>query len=115
MSFYFQTLLVWQKAFEVTKHIYVLTKTFPADERFSLTDQVKRSSISIMSNIAEWSGRSTNNDKNHFYVISKGSAMELASQLLLAQDLWYITDELLLEKCHELLKDIVNILYSFTK
>jgi len=53
MDFYFQKLIVWQKAFNVTKKVYELTKDFPSEERFSLTDQMKRSTVSVMSNIAE--------------------------------------------------------------
>ena len=71
MEFYFQKLLAWQKAFEVTKIIYSCTKKFPSDERYALIDQMRRSSISMMSNLAEGSGRTTNNDKNHFYTMAK--------------------------------------------
>jgi four helix bundle protein len=53
MALYFQDLIVWQKAFLLTKNIYILLKIFPKEEQFSLTDQMKRCSVSIMSNIAE--------------------------------------------------------------
>ncbi len=53
MQFYFQTLVVWQKAFELTKHVYPLLALFPKEEQFALTDQMRRSAVSIMSNIAE--------------------------------------------------------------
>ncbi len=53
MQFYFQTLVVWQKAFELTKHVYSLLEFFPKQEQFALTDQMRRSAVSVMSNIAE--------------------------------------------------------------
>jgi len=115
MDFYFQKLIVWQKAFNVTKKVYELTKDFPSEERFSLTDQMKRSTVSVMSNIAEWSGRTTNNDRNHFYTMAKWSAMELASQLILAQSLWYIHDAKIYDECWWELEEIAKILFSFIK
>lgn len=53
MSLYFEKLIVWQKAFLLAKHVYKLLSFFPAEERFALTDQLRRSSVSVMSNIAE--------------------------------------------------------------
>lgn len=53
MQFYFQTLIIWQKAFELTKLIYALIRSFPKEEQYALVDQMKRAAVSIMSNIAE--------------------------------------------------------------
>lgn len=53
MTSYFRNLIVWQKAFVLSEKIYSITKTFPADERYGLTDQMRRASVSIASNIAE--------------------------------------------------------------
>jgi four helix bundle protein len=53
MSLYFEKLIVWQKSFLLTKHIYLMLKVFPKEEQFALTDQMRRCSVSIMSNIAE--------------------------------------------------------------
>lgn len=115
MQFYFQTLVVWQKAFELTKHVYYLLKLFPREEQFALTDQMRRSAVSIMSNIAEWSGRSSTADKNHFYIMAKWSAMELASQILLARDIWYIADTAEADICLWLIEEIMKMTYSMTQ
>ena len=58
----FKDLIVWKKSREFVKNIYLITQKFPSDEKFGLTSQIKRASISIVSNIAEGSGRSTNKD-----------------------------------------------------
>ena len=73
MTFYFQNLIVWKKA-------------FPRDEQYSLIDQMRRASLSIVSNIAEGSGRGTDPEHKHFLHIAKGSCMELATQVLLAEE-----------------------------
>lgn len=114
MALYFESLIVWQKAFLLAKKVHVLLKIFPKEEMYALTDQVRRSSISISSNIAEWSGRWTNNEKNHFYHIAKGSAMELQTQILLAWDFWYI-DEVTKNEVTSLIEEIVKMLYVMTK
>lgn len=115
MQFYFQTLIVWQKSFELTKLVYELVKSFPKDEQFALTDQMKRAAVSIMSNIAEWSGRSSLADRNHFYIMAKSSAMELASQILLAKDISYITDTQKADICLWFIEEIMKMLYSMTQ
>ena len=86
----FTDLVAWQEARKIALETYALTKTFPTDERFGLVDQMRRSAISVSSNIAEGFGRSTAKDKNQFYSIAKGSLMELHSQSIIASDLGYI-------------------------
>ena len=115
MALYFEKLIVWQKAFKLAKNVHQLLKVFPKEEQYALTDQMRRSSISVMSNIAEGSGRGTNAERDHFLHISKWSAMELASQLLLARDFWYIIDFSLYEESMWLIEEIVKIIYSLTK
>jgi four helix bundle protein len=111
MSYYFEKLIVWQKTLELTQHIYTITKKFPKEEQFVLVDQMRRASVSIMSNIAESSGRSSTPDRNHFLTMSRGSSMELASQIILSYKLGYVSED---EKniCDELIQEIVNMLYS---
>lgn len=87
----FTDLNVWKDAHALTLEVYKITKTFPLDERFSLTNQMQRASISVVSNIAEGFGRNSGKDKAHFYAISKGSVMELQAQMLVARDLGYVT------------------------
>ncbi|AKM83854.1 TPA: diversity-generating retroelement protein bAvd family protein [Candidatus Campbellbacteria bacterium] len=101
----FTDLIVWKKAHEITLNIYKLTKKFPDDEKFCLTNQMRRCSVSIVSNIAEGFGRSTAKDKAHFYAISKGSVLELKTQLILSRDLDYINKE----DFYRLEKDIMDV------
>ena len=86
----FKELIGWQKAMELVKAVYVLTKAFPADERYALTDQLRRAVVSIPSNIAEGSGRVSNADYGHFLSIARGSLYETMTQLQVAVDLGYI-------------------------
>ena len=86
----FKDLIVWQKAMELVKAVYALAKTFPADERYALTDQLRRAVVSIPSNIAEGCGRSSNADYSHFLSIARGSLYETMTQLQIAVDLGYI-------------------------
>ncbi|MBP6921441.1 four helix bundle protein [Candidatus Gracilibacteria bacterium] len=93
MVFYFESLQVWQKAFGITERIYVLLKSFPEEEKFALSSQIRRSAISIVSNIAEGNGRGSDKEYAYFLKIAKGSCSELATQILLAAKFNYITDE----------------------
>ena len=88
----FKNLVVWQKAMKLVREVYSLTKSFPADERYALTDQIRRAVVSIPSNIAEGSGRSSNADYGHFLAIARGSLYETMTQLQVAVDLGYISE-----------------------
>lgn len=90
--FSFEKLLVYQKARELVKEVYKLQKRFPAEERFALGDQIRRSITSVTSNIAEGSRRDSNKEKIHFLEIAFGSLMEAFSQLQNAQDIEYISE-----------------------
>lgn len=92
-QFSFEKLIVWQKSRELSKSIYKTTKSYPDDERFGLTSQMRRCVISISSNIAEGTGRHTNKDKARFTEIAYGSALELLNQSILSNDLGYLQDE----------------------
>lgn len=89
----FKELKVWQEAMVLAKEVYTVTKKFPAEEKYGLTSQVNRSSISIPSNIAEGAGRATDKEFNHFLNVALGSAFELETQLLLSNEFNYITKE----------------------
>ena len=85
----FRTLEVWQKAHQVTLAAYRVTKTFPADERFGLTSQIRRAASSVPANIAEGCGRRGDAEFHRFLQIAMGSASELEYHLLLSRDLEY--------------------------
>ena len=83
--FRFEKLDVWRKAVNFADQVYAVTGTFPSDERFGLTSQMRRASVSISSNIAEGSGRKSDKDFIHFLQIAYGSLMEVLSQAQIAQ------------------------------
>jgi four helix bundle protein len=86
----FRTLHVWKKAHELTLHVYKTTNMFPKEELFGLTSQMRRSSSSIPTNIAEGCGRGSDADFQRFLQIAFGSLSELDYQLILAGDLGYV-------------------------
>ncbi|MDD5541893.1 MAG: four helix bundle protein [Acidobacteriia bacterium] len=83
----YRDLLVWQKAMLLVKEIYELTRGFPQDERFGLVSQLRRAAVSVPSNIAEGQARHTTKEFIQFISHAQGSAAELDTQLMLAQDL----------------------------
>lgn len=84
---------VWKYSRRLVKEVYILTKKFPKEEMYGLTNQVRRCSISVPSNIAEGIGRQSNKETIHFLYIAKGSLQEVETQLYLAFDLEYISEE----------------------
>jgi four helix bundle protein len=85
-------LRVWQAAMRLTQEIYALTSTFPKDELFGLSSQMRRAAVSVPSNIAEGSARNGTKELIHFLSIATGSLSELDTQLELAQRLGYSED-----------------------
>jgi four helix bundle protein len=83
----YKELQVWQKSYDLCLKIYRITSTFPKEERFGLTSQIRRSVVSIPSNIAEGYGRRTTADYIRMLYIAYGSVCELETQILLAGDL----------------------------
>jgi four helix bundle protein len=110
----FRELKVWQKARQLVRQVYITTKEFPKEELFALTIQMRRSAISIASNIAEGCGRSSDKQLAYFLDISKGSASELECQLLLSFDLGYIDNESLQELFRNL-EEIQRMVQGFKK
>lgn len=84
-------LTAWQKGHKLVLAIYLVTKTFPREEVFGLSNQLRRAAVSITSNIAEGFGRRTYREKHRFYIIATGSLTELQNQLFIAKDVKYIT------------------------
>lgn len=89
----FRNLEAYKEAKGLVKEVYRLLKKFPKEEQFALCDQLRRAAVSITSNIAEGSGRSSVKEKVHFLEISYASLMEVLSQMDIALDLEYITEE----------------------
>src|SRR4030065_2762694 len=90
MAKMFEELQIWEKARELVKAIYKLSMTDKFKKDYSLVDQIRRSSVSIMSNIAEGFERGSNTEFIQFLYIAKGSAGEVRTQLYIAYDLKYI-------------------------
>ncbi len=85
----FRDLVVWQKAHQLVLAIYRLTKSFPADERFGLTSQIRRAAVSVAANVAEGFAKRGKADKARFFNIAQGSLEEVHHYLILGNDLGY--------------------------
>ena len=110
----FKELIVWQKARKIVKDIYLLTKKYPKEELFGLTQQIRKAAVSIPSNIAEGSGRGTNADFAHFLDIAYGSACEAETQLYLSLDLEYIS-QMEFDDINDKLQDVEKLIFNFKK
>lgn len=93
----FTDLVAWSKGHELVLEIYAITKKFPQEEIFGITNQMRRCAVSITSNIAEGFSRQTYKDKVQFYSIALGSLTELQNQLLIVKDVSYITSQVFKE------------------
>jgi four helix bundle protein len=88
----YRDLVVWQKAVALVTEVYRITKEFPKDEVFGLISQMRRSAISISSNIAEGHGRASRKEYVYFLSNARGSLLELETQVTIAQNLTYINE-----------------------
>lgn len=86
----FTDLFAWQEGHALVLEVYKLTQTFPKEEQFGLTNQIRRAVVSVTSNIAEGFSRSSYKEKAQFYSMALGSLTEVQNQLLIAKDLTYI-------------------------
>lgn len=93
LMFNFEKLEVWQKAIEFADLVYSQTRDFPADERFGLTNQMRRASVSISSNIAEGSSRFSKKDFARFIEIACGSVFEVVSQCFIGRNQGFLSSE----------------------
>jgi four helix bundle protein len=89
----FRELKIWRESMNLVKHVYALTNELPVNEKFGLISQIQRCAISIPSNIAEGSGRSSEKEFLHFLNISISSSYELETQLILLEDLYNISTQ----------------------
>ena len=99
----YKELKVWQKSHAFTLKGYAITKSFPKDELYSLTNQLRRAASSVPANIAEGCGKNSNNELAHFLNISLGSSNETEYFLILSKDLKYLSENIFIE-----LEDNIN-------
>lgn len=114
----YKDLIVWQKSMLLVKEIYALTKNFPKEELYALSDQMKRAVVSIPSNIAEGYGRNSKKDYIRFLNIARGSKYELETQIHICAMLNYVSNEkanelfMLLEEIGKMLNSLIKKLIT---
>ena len=86
-------MIAWKESRNLVKSIYHITSNYPKEELYSLTNQIRRAAVSVSSNLAEGSGRTSQKDKSHFYQTAYSSLMELLNQLYTSLDLKYIDEK----------------------
>lgn len=109
----YKELIVWQKAIQLVKEIFILTDKFPRSELYGIIAQIRRAAISIPSNIAEGYGRKSSKEYGQFYSIAYGSALELETQIIIAKELRFAKDEDF-EKVNQLLEEVLRMLNVMT-
>ena len=107
----FRKLKVWEKAHELTLLIYKMSNKFPKNEMFSLTNQIRRASTSIPTNIAEGCGRGSDSQFAYFLNIALGSASELEYQIILSNDLRFVSDG----NCQIILDELIEVKKMLSK
>ncbi len=112
--FKFEKLDVWQKAIEYADLIYRVTQGFPAEERFGLTSQLRRSAVSISSNIAEGSSRSSDTDMARFIEIAYGSLLESVSELEIAKRQRFLKNDMF-GKAYKMAEHLAKMLSGFRR
>ena len=86
-------LIVWQEAITLVKEVYCITKSFPKEETFGLTSQIRRAAISVPCNIAEGAARTSNKEMLQFLSIARGSLSELETQIIISRELGYLKED----------------------
>ncbi len=110
----FKKLKVWQLSKDLTVEIYKLTYNFPQVEKFGLTSQLRKSAISVPSNISEGCGRGTDLQLSHFLDIAQGSAYELETQLIIAHEVGILSEANLMKLSSDL-SEIQRMISGFQK
>jgi len=111
MAHSFRDLVVWQRAMQLTVAIYRLTQKFPREEVYGLTSQIRRSAVSVPSNIAEGHGRLNKGEYRQFLGVARGSNCELQTQLEIARALEIVNPKLL-EEAESLSHEVGKMLYA---
>ena len=101
---------VWNKAMDLAGALYLLTNTFPREEQFGLTSQIRRAGVSVASNIAEGAARNSNKEFIQFLYIALGSIAEIETQLLLAKRLHFLREDTLIEKTDAVRKMLLGLI-----
>ncbi len=107
-------LIIWKKSMNLATVVYTITDKFPKDEKYGIVSQMRRSAVSIASNIAEGAGRESKKEFLHFLSIASGSSYELETQLYISEDLEYINNDKLTE-AKDLLEEIQKMNYVLRK
>jgi len=107
----YRDLLVWQKGIQLTVMNYQLSKAFPREDLYGLTSQMRRSAVSIPSNIAEGAGRLNTQEYRQFLGIARGSSFELQTQLTIAKELGY-GDEVAMASAESLCNELGKMIYA---
>ena len=110
----FEKLKIWQKAMDIAVDVYKVTSELPSDEKFNLTHQIKECAVSIPSNIAEGSGRNSNNEFVHFLGIANGSTYELITQLMISKRLELVEEVKITPIIHNLV-EVSNMNFALQK
>ena len=116
MSTAYSDLLVWRKAMDLVCHVYSCTRSFPKEELYGLSSQMRRSAVSVPSNIAEGKGRFSRKELVQFLFHARGSLMELETQILIADRLGYIdskTTGVLCSECTEIARMLNGLVLRF--
>ncbi len=110
----FKDLKIWQKAMGITEAVYKLSSSFPKEEKYGLTSQIRRSAVSIASNIAEGAGRNSNKEFIYFLSIANGSSFELLTQIYLSKRLNLSSEEETKPIINQI-SEVCNMNYSLQK
>lgn len=108
----FRELVAWRKAYDLALLMYRVTASFPKEERFGLTQQIRRAAVSVPSNIAEGWGRGTTVDYLRFLGLARGSLYETQTQTWIASDLNYVDDS---EEIHERINEVGRLLNALIR
>ena len=108
-------LLVWQKSIDLVEKIYNISKNFPKEELYGITSQIRRSAVSIASNIAEGSGRRSAKELIQFLYISLGSTVELETQMIIVKRLGFLKDISIIESINEISRMLTGLIASLKK
>ena len=110
----FRDLIVWQRAIQLSVAIYKLSASFPREETYGLSNQLRRAGVSVSSNIAEGYGRGSTGEYKHFLGMARGSLCEVQTQLVITRELGYGSAEAL-QKAEGYAEEVSKLLASFLR